>query len=127
MSMSMPGPIPAVDAAQLASSLAEKWARLEPLVVAGQRRASPPSLDLTDAELDIVARWADLFQEEIEAVRRARNYITHLNPASVPLSDLIDANEFADRLLQLLVARVPRLGEALDVQLPSTPWWDLPP
>lgn len=126
MSMRFGGPAPGVETTGLAASLMEKWTRLEPLTVAGHSGVSPPSLDLTEDELKLVSVWADLFKEEIEGVRRIRNFVTHLGPTGVPVSELVDANEFADKLLQLLIARVPRLSSVLGVELPSTPWWDVP-
>ncbi len=82
-------------------------------------------MELTPEETDLVRVWSDLFKEELDAVRRTRDYVVHL-PDAVPVQDLVEANEFADRLLQLLVARVPRLQDVLGVQVPNVRWWDVP-
>lgn len=126
MSTSFPGAPAGADTASLAAALIKKWALLEPLAIAGWRRASPPSLALADDELDQVSAWANVFKQEIETIRHTRNFVTHLGPAAVSVSQLVDANDFSERLLQLLVAKVPRLSEALGIHLPSTPWWDVP-
>ncbi len=114
------------DVSRLGQELSGKWAQIEPLVLAGQGRITPPGIDLSKDELDLVKIWSDLFKEEIDAVRKTRNYTVHVSPAAVPVSDLVEANEFADRLLQLLVARVPKLEDVVDVHSPQVPWWDVP-
>jgi hypothetical protein len=122
----MPEPFLTADATRLGSALTEKWAHIEPLVQAGQGRVTPSRVELSKGELDLVKMWSDLFKEEIDAVRKARNYAVHISPTAIPVSDLVEANELAERLLQLLVARVPKLEDVVEVHAPEAPWWDVP-
>ncbi|HEV2754220.1 MAG TPA: hypothetical protein VG318_00385 [Actinomycetota bacterium] len=118
--MNSRGHIAASDLAELGSSLTHKWAQIERYYLAGQARVAPTGIELDDGELDLLKTWANLFNEEIDAVRQVRDFVVHLSASAVSVPQLVEANEFADRLLRLLVARLPKLRDHVGLPMPAS-------
>lgn len=93
------------EGSQLEREILDGWARLEPYVDVASGRAEPSAVGLDSADAEVVAQWGELFREEIEIVRRARNVVVHL-PRTLPEDDLRQAKEFGTRLLDLLLNRL---------------------
>jgi hypothetical protein len=103
------------------AELLENWARMEPFVVIGlSNQESSPHFRGGPAELQVVKTWAELFKEEIGAVRRARDFAAHIPSPLIPATDLVQANEMATRLLDLLGRRLPELRNYV---VDASPWW----
>jgi hypothetical protein len=113
--MNSRGHIPAADVIELGSSLTSKWDQIERFYLAGKARVAPTGIALDDDELDLLKIWANLFKEEIDAVRQVRDFVVHLSASAVSVPQLVEANDFADRLLRLLVARLPKLHDHVDL------------
>lgn len=111
---------PPVVAAKVAltAELLQRWARLEPFVHIGISKAPGPRVNLDEAEIDVVRSWVTLFREEIEAIRRARNFTRHLPAQFLPADELVEANEVASRLAAALADRLPRFREFLADETP---------
>lgn len=100
--------------ALLAEDLVRRWAAMERFVVAGRSDGAAARMGLDPEEVEVVRRWASLFAGEIEAIRRARAFSVHLPASMLPLHDLVEANDLADRIGGLLAEKLPRFRAVWD-------------
>lgn len=105
-------PSETVAKAALASELLRRWGAMEPFVMVGLGGAGA-LLGLKPEEVDVTRTWVKVFDEEIEAVRGARDFTAHLPPDLLPADQLAQANELALRVSGALAERLPRFEELL--------------
>jgi hypothetical protein len=87
------------DRERYVSELLTVWAEIEALAV----ELNSPAIYSSKVHRQLIARWFDIFSEEIELLERIRNAVVH--GGSVEDTDLREAIEMARRLLRLLDAK----------------------
>ncbi|MDQ3957348.1 MAG: hypothetical protein M3273_03400 [Actinomycetota bacterium] len=107
----------------LRSALLENWRAIETLLAATTSDLKHPAGGLSDHSRLALKLWAKLFADEISDVRQVRNRLVHL-PSSIETSDLIEANELAERLVKLALHRAPELRDSVKVRTQSESWWE---
>ena len=90
--------------------LLKSWEALEPFVLQARRQDEPVEDSPLDEQGKAISIWENLFKEEIGEVRQARDAVAHL-PGSVQVEDLVQAKEFADRLITLLESRLKNMPD----------------
>jgi hypothetical protein len=94
--------------AQTEAELLRVWSRLEPYATWNSSQSSPPGI-VTPEDRNVLELWLNLFAEEIDLVRRARNTVSHALAA--PDEQIEGTLEVGKKLWDLLQDRLQEVRQ----------------